>query len=84
MKAEDTIDDAVLTEMAEMLYNFRNALDIKGIKSILWQQANQQSKISFQAGYNQCLKDHNLDITTLFIRFVQSINNDSKQPKGGI
>ena len=51
MKAKDTIiDDTDLTDTAAALYNFRDAMDIKGIKSILWQQANQQAKISFKAG----------------------------------
>ena len=54
MKAKDTILEGwVLTDTAEILYNFRETMNIIGIKSILWQQANHQAKISFQAGIKE-------------------------------
>jgi len=46
-----------LTDVAETLYNFRNAMDIEGIKNTLWQLAKQQDNISFKAGRKSMLKD---------------------------
>jgi len=51
-------------ECPRRLGYLRGVMDIAGIKSVLRQQANSQAERSFKMGYNQALKDHNLDITT--------------------
>ena len=38
------LDNDELVDIAETLYNFRNAMDIKGIKNTLWQLASQQAE----------------------------------------
>ena len=49
MGYKDTIlEDTELTDIAETLYNFRNAMDIKGVKNTLWQLANRQAKETWQ------------------------------------
>lgn len=41
-KLQRIIPDWQLTDIAETLYNFRNAMDIKGVKNTLWQLVKQQ------------------------------------------
>ena len=54
MEAKDRIlPDWKLTDIAETLYNFRNAMDIEGIKNTLWQLAKQQDNVSFKAGKDE-------------------------------
>lgn len=56
MSYKDTIvEDWELTDIAETLYNFRNAMDIEGIKNTLWQLANNQAKASSKKG-NETMK----------------------------
>jgi hypothetical protein len=50
------IPDEELIDVAESLYNFRNAMDIKGIKSTLWQLVKRQDRISFKAGRKENMK----------------------------
>ena len=50
MKVKKTIlDDEILVDIAETLYNFRNIMDIKGIKNTLWQLAGQQAEATGKA-----------------------------------
>jgi hypothetical protein len=39
---DELISDEERTETAEVLYNFRNAMDIEGIKNVLWQRDKAQ------------------------------------------
>ena len=43
-----TEEDRELTETAEVLFNFREAMDIEGIRNILW-QVNHQAKKQYQS-----------------------------------
>ena len=49
------VSEEKLTDVAEMLYNFHNGMNIKGIRDVLWQLVKQQDSISFTAG-QQSLK----------------------------
>jgi len=50
---ERLLEDWKLIDVAETLYNFRNAMDIEGIKNTLWQLVKQQDNISFKVGIKE-------------------------------
>jgi len=57
MEAKERIlPDWKLIDIAETLYNFRNAMDIEGIKNTLWQLAKQQDNVSLKAGIKEVVE----------------------------
>ena len=73
MEAKETIiPDNELTETAEMLYNLKNAMDIAGIKSVLWQQANSQAKLSFPKGFEEGRRVGNQERTREILEWLKT------------
>ena len=83
MEAKDVIPQWELTETAEVLFNFRNAMDIAGIKSVLWQLANS----SFKAGRLEGIKEvvewiqHNLIYIALEYNGTPSMHLQTNEHK---
>ena len=62
MQAKDTVMSG--KEIDKTVNTFAQMAGYNDARTIEQVVAEVQAEISFKAGYNQCLKDHKLDITT--------------------